>query len=312
MKQIWRRIITIPLTMLIVSLLVFISISFSQGDSSAYILSEDAAAEEIEAYREAMEINDAWITRYIRFLLSFVSGNWGLTAGGQDIFTVIASRFPVTLSVSVLALVLSLSIALPLSYITLKEHTLRSSVATVYAVLVMSSPVFLTSLFLVIIFSVALNLFPVAGYVPLSKGIFLHLGSVFLPSLALALLHSSLLLIVFRRSLRENMKKAFSRVPVALGMKEWQVAVKSATKPSLPVLFVMTGESAAAFIGGSAAVESVFALPGLGSLLVSASLSRDVMLSGILLMIIALVISLFSVASELLSLLLDPRIRDKR
>ena len=79
----------------------------------------------------------------------------------------------------------------------------------------------------------------------------------------------------------------------------------------MPILIILTGQSAAAFLGGSAAVESIFALPGLGALLVNAALSRDTVLAGILMMLVALMVSLSSLSAEIVSALLDPRNRRK-
>ncbi len=295
--------------MLVVSFLVFSCIAFSSGDTSSFILSEDATQDEIAAYRESAGINRPFFIRYFSFLFSFLSGDWGRTAGGMEIAGIIADRIPVTLSVSLMALVLALIIAIPLSYLTLKEKTLRSSVVTAYAVIVSSSPVFMTAIFLVLVFAVSFHFFPVAGYVPVSDGFFLHLRSLFLPSLSLALLHSSLLILMYRKALRDNMGKSFSRTYRALGFRERKIALFSATKPSLPILVTLIGQSTAAFLGGSAAVESIFAIPGFGSLLVNAALSRDVTLAGILMMLIALFVSLSSVIAEIISDQLDPRNR---
>ena len=134
MERIWRRILTVPLTMLIVSFLVFSCIAFSSGDSSSYILSEDATESEVEAYQEMAGLNEPFFTRYVSFLFSFITGDWGRSAGGNEIRELIAARLPVTLSVSFLALLVSLLIAVPLSYLTLEEKTAGRRIdGTVYS-----------------------------------------------------------------------------------------------------------------------------------------------------------------------------------
>ncbi len=300
---------TVPLTMLIVSFLVFTCISFSSGDSSAYILSEDAAAEDVAAYREAAGLTRPFGERYLDFLIAFATLDWGMSAGGADITGIIAARLPVTLMISFLALLMSLMIAVPVSYFTLREGTVRSALATAWSAAVSASPVFLTAIFLVLSLAAYLGLFPVAGYVPISAGIGPWFGSLFLPSLSLAFLHSSLFILMFRRALRENMRKPYAVAAEARGMSYMRIAACSATKPALPLLITLAGESAAAFLGGSAAVETVFALPGLGSLLVSAALGRDARLAGILILLVALFVSVSSLAAETVSHFLDPRNR---
>ena len=309
MHGIWKRLATIFLTMVVVSALVFFALSLSSGDSSAYILAEDASAEQIEAYREAMGLTDPLLLRYLKFFVSFFTGDWGVSAGGVEIITLVKQRLPVTLSVSLLALAMALLIAVPLAYLTLGRKGVGSAAATGWATLMASSPVFLLSLVLVIIFSVSLGWFPVSGYAPLSEGLLRHLQSVFLPSLSLALLHSSFLMIIFRRALRENMEQPYALIAAAMGMSVRQRAFLSATKPALPVLVTLLGQSAASFLGGSAAVETVFAIPGIGSLVVSAALGRDARLSGVLLMLISCFVSVISFAAECIALHLDPRRR---
>ena len=143
MRMIAKRILTLPLTMLIVSLLVFSCISFSSGDSSSFILSEDATDAEISAYRERAGLDRPFSEQYADFLKSFFIGDWGYSSGGAEIRSLVLSRLPVTLSVSFFSLFLSVLIALPISYLTMKRRTIRSSAGTGYAVLVSSFPVFL-------------------------------------------------------------------------------------------------------------------------------------------------------------------------
>ena len=301
--------ITIPLTMLIVSSLVFFALSFSAGDSSSYVLSEEISESNVEDYREAQGMSDSLMLRYLDFLWSFIRGEFGQSAAGIEIATLLKQRLPVTLSISLLAFLLSLLIAVPLSYITLEKKSIGDILSTGWAALMASLPIFLLALFLVIVFSVWSGLFPVSGYSSLSAGFFKHLRSIFLPSLSIALLHSSFIMLMFRRALRESLEKPYSLIASAMGMSKHQRAIISATKPALPVLVAVLAQSFASFLGGSAAVETVFAIPGVGSLIVNASLSRDVMPSGTLLMIAALFVSIISFIAECLIYALDPRRR---
>ena len=311
MRRFLKRLAMIPLTMLIVSAVVFICLSCASGDSSAYILPEDASPEAAAAYRASMGLDEPLLMRYSDFLFSFIAGNWGLSAGGRDIMEMIGTRLPVTLSVSALALLISLCIAVPAAYLSVRRKSAADAISTGAAIAVSSMPVFLIAMLLVLLFAVLLGWFPVAGYVPLSGGLLPHLGSIFLPSLALALLHSSLLMLLFRRSLRENLSEPYARAAAAAGLSRRLILFKSATRPALPILVMVTGESAAAFLGGSAAVETVFALPGLGSLMVAAALGRDTALSSVIVMLSALMVSLVSLAAETAADLIDPRRRRK-
>ena len=296
MERFWKRLLTVPLTMLVVSFLVFACISFSEGDSSAYILPEDATEEARAGYREAVGLDAPFPLRYASFMADFLTGRWGMTAAGHDVSEMILSRLPVTISLAAMSLVISLAIAVPVSYLTLRRRSIGDMV-------------FLVALLLSSLLAVRMHLFPTSGFVPPSKGIGYSLGSLFLPSLSLSLLHSSLMMLLFRKALRDSMEKPFTTAAIAYGRSRRRALFRCATRPSLPILAAVAGESAAAFIGGSAAVESVFALPGIGSLMVSAALGRDTALAGTLVMLIALMISLISLLSEAAIRLLDPRRR---
>lgn len=309
MERFWKRLLTVPLTMLVVSFLVFACISFSEGDSSAYILPEDATEEARAGYREAVGLDAPFPLRYASFMADFLTGRWGMTAAGHDVSEMILSRLPVTISLAAMSLVISLAIAVPVSYLTLRRRSIGDMASTASAAVISSLPVFLVALLLSSLLAVRMHLFPTSGFVPPSKGIGYSLGSLFLPSLSLSLLHSSLMMLLFRKALRDSMEKPFTTAAIAYGMSRRRALFRCATRPSLPILAAVAGESAAAFIGGSAAVESVFALPGIGSLMVSAALGRDTALAGTLVMLIALMISLISLLSEAAIRLLDPRRR---
>ena len=299
MKRIVRRIIAAFISLLLVSLAVFTLVSFSSGDSSAHVLAEDASPEAVQAYREAMGLDDPFFLRYLGFMRSFFSGRWGESVSGAAVSDLILHRIPVTLSLTLVSLVLSLLIALPLSLVPLKRRSASGMAVTAFAALSAACPLFLSSLLLIIVFSVLLGLFPVAGYIPLSRSLSGWLSSVFLPSLSLAILHSSLYIMVLRKALKEGMESKPALVYASFGM----------SLPALPVMTMLTAETLASSLAGSAVVETVFALPGAGSLLVDAALSRDVTLAGTIVLLCAVMTIILSLLSEAVVFLLDPRER---
>ncbi len=307
MRRIFARIASSAAALIVLSFAVFTLVALSPGDSSAYILPEDAGEEAVEAYREAQGLAKPFGIRYAVFLSSFLSGRWGETIAGSEVAGLIASRVPVTLSISLLSLVMSLAAAIVSSFASLARKTPASAAVTAFAALSASVPLFLSSMILILVFSVLLRLFPVAGYSPLSQGIGEWLGSIFLPSLAMAALHSSLFIMVFRKALRESMGSGYALYAASYGMARLDTAVHIAFRPALPVLVSVAAETTAAMLGGSAAIETVFALPGLGSLMVDAALSRDASLAGILVLLAAMATAAVSIVSELVIFLLDPR-----
>lgn len=309
-KKIINRIISFLLTLLVVSLFVFAAVDLAKGDSSLVVLSDEAGEEEVERYRRDSGLYDIFLIRYLRFLKSFFSFSWGRTVGGEKVVDVILSRLPLTLSLTFFSIFLSLLISLPLLFFSLsKVGGRRQSILTVLSSALMVIPTFISSLVLILIFSLWLKLFPISGYVRLKDGIFPYLRSLFLPSLSLSFLHSAVMMKIMREALEESLKMNYTRTALAKGMKERKLVVLSAFRPSLPVLFSLVSDSLSVGFGGAAVVENIFALPGMGSLLVKGALERDGNLVSISVLIIAFLVSLFFFIADLGSYFIDPRQR---
>ena len=309
-KKIINRIISFLLTLLVVSLFVFAAVDLAKGDSSLVVLSDEAGVEEVERYRKDNGLYDIFLIRYLRFLKSFFTFSWGRTVGGEKVVDVILSRLPLTLSLTFFSIFLSLLISLPLLFFSLsKVDGRRGSILTLLSSALMVIPTFISSLVLILIFSLWLKLFPVSGYVRLKDGIFPYLRSLFLPSLSLSFLHSAVIMKIMREALEESLKMNYTRTALAKGMKERKLVVLSAFRPSLPVLFSLVSDSLSVGFGGAAVVENIFALPGMGSLLVKGALERDGNLVSISVLIIAFLVSLFFFIADLGSYFIDPRQR---
>ena len=309
-KKIINRIISFLLTLLVVSLFVFAAVDLAKGDSSLVVLSDEAGVEEVERYRKDNGLYDIFLIRYLRFLKAFFTFSWGHTVGGEKVVDVILSRLPLTLSLTFFSIFLSLLISLPLLFFSLsKVGGRRQSILTVLSSALMVIPTFISSLVLILIFSLWLKLFPVSGYVRLKDGIFPYLRSLFLPSLSLSFLHSAVMMKIMREALEESLKMNYTRTALAKGMKERKLVVLSAFRPSLPVLFSLVSDSLSVGFGGAAVVENIFALPGMGSLLVKGALERDGNLVSISVLIIAFLVSLFFFIADLGSYFIDPRQR---
>ena len=309
-KKIINRIISFLLTLLVVSLFVFAAVDLAKGDSSLVVLSDEAGVEEVERYRRDSGLYDIFLLRYLRFLKAFFTFSWGRTVGGEKVVDVILSRLPLTLSLAFFSIFLSLLISLPLLFFSLsKVDGRRGSILTLLSSALMVIPTFISSLVLILIFSLWLKLFPVSGYVRLKDGIFPYLRSLFLPSLSLSFLHSAVMMKIMREALEESLKMNYTRTALAKGMKERKLVVLSAFRPSLPVLFSLVSDSLSVGFGGAAVVENIFALPGMGSLLVKGALERDGNLVSISVLIIAFLVSLFFFIADLGSYFIDPRQR---
>lgn len=309
-NRIKRRILSFVLTLLIVSLFVFSSVSLALGDSSSFVLSDEASSIAVEDYRRTMGLDDNIFIRYLRFLGNFFTMNWGKTIGGEEIRKVILDRLPVTLSLSFYSILFSTFFSILIVFFSLQKRGMKESrIISILSSAFLVLPSFLTSLLLVLIFSLWLKLFPVSGYSRINNGLFLHFRSLFLPSLTLSLLHSSLMMRIMYSTLKESLEMPYTNTALSKGMKEKSLVVSSALKPSLPIFFTLISDSISSALGGSCVVENVFALPGMGSLMVKGALERDASLVSTCVMVVAFLVSFTFLVTDILTDAVDPRIR---
>ena len=308
-NRIKRRILSFVLTLLIVSLFVFSSVSLALGDSSSFVLSDEASSIAVEDYRRTMGLDDNIFIRYLRFLGNSFTLNWGKTIGGEEIRKVILDRLPVTLSLSFYSILFSTFFSILIVFFSLQKRGMKSRIISILSSAFLVLPSFLMSLLLVLIFSLWLKLFPVSGYSRINNGLFMHFRSLFLPSLTLSLLHSSLMMRIMYSTLKESLEMPYTNTALSKGMKEKSLVVSSALKPSLPIFFTLISDSISSALGGSCVVENVFALPGMGSLMVKGALERDASLVSTCVMVVAFLVSFTFLVTDILTDTVDPRIR---
>lgn len=299
--------VLILLTLLMVSFLVFTLSSFAKGDASFYLAGENARYEEIANLRSALGLDRPFLYRYVLFLKDFFTLSWPVSMQGFDIRELVLQRGVVTAELALFSLLLAVPFSIIICLISASRRKGAVDVlSSVFSTIVFSFPSFMISLGFMFLFSYKLKIFPVGGFVRFSDNAFYNIGSLFLPALTLALMHSALYVRILKKSLFREMAEPYVLVAVSRG--EEHVGFFEALRPACVPFVSLVFQSVASLIAGSAVVETVFALPGIGSLLVSASLSRDVDLVTTLVMLISLLIAVFSIVSEFIAALIDPRI----
>lgn len=306
-KTIIQRLLYFLLTLLLVSLFLFSVFYFLKGDSSSVILGEEISEEAKDNYIGSMKIKKGFLSGYLSSMRRLFTLDWGNTLSGESIRNVVASSFPVSLSLSVWSFILSFPLSLFLSIRAVRREGFSALFLALLSALLLLFPSFLSSVILILVFSSTLNIFPVAGYISLCEGLWAHLRSIILPSLALSLLNMSFMLRIFREALDANMRKPFVNYARAKGVREKSLVVREALKPSLPVIISTTAQSVVSFFASSTVVETVFALPGMGRALVRSAQSRDYSLSFVLVMVDVTVICLVLSVSKILISCIDRR-----
>jgi peptide/nickel transport system permease protein len=297
--------------LLAVTLLTFLIASLLPGDLAHAMLGDQATPEAVEALRRDMGLDQPLWWRYLHWLSGIVQGDFGRSfRTGEPVLGAILARLPVSLELMLLAEATAFAISVPLAiHCAANSGGAFDRVVTGLAFAKLSIPNFMAAILLIYLFAVELRWLPATGYVPLEEDLFGNLRCMVLPALTLALAEWPVLMRVLRSDMITVLQEDYITMARAKGLKSRRILFVHALKPSSLTLITVAGINIGRLIGGAVIVESVFALPGIGRLLLAAIYTRDFMiLQGVVLFVAAgFVIVNFLV--DMLYAVLDPRIR---
>jgi peptide/nickel transport system permease protein len=316
MRQLLIRLPMMVATLLVVSFLTFLLTTLLKGDPALMILGPEGAQdpEAVAAVREDLRLDDPLPTRYVAWLGDAVTGDLGRSyRTGQSVTEAIGERLPVTLEIGVLAIVIALAAAIPLG--TLSAFRAggaadRAITGTSFGLLAV--PSFMMAILLIWILAEVLGWLPATGWVRLTDDPVENLRTAIMPALALAIGEAA----VYTRLLRADMITTLQQDSITMarakGIPTRRILFRHALRPSSFSLMTVVGLQVGAIIGGAVIVEQLFALPGIGRLLVDSILQRDlIMVQGVAL-VIAISFVVINFIVDLLYTVLDPRIRHGR
>jgi peptide/nickel transport system permease protein len=306
-----RRVLaTIPV-MAIVALFVFSLLYIAPGDPAAIIAGDQATPADIERIRVSLGLERP-------FLVRFGEWSWHILQGdlGTSIFTalpvtaLIKQRIEPTLSLMIVTLILSISVAVPLGVAAAwKAGTWLDRAVMAFAVFGFSVPVFVVSYLLAYVFALELEWLPVQGYTPIANGFRPWLANLILPAIALGTVYIALIARITRATMLEVLAQDYIKTAAAKGLGQRAILFVHALKnASVPIVTVI-GLGIALLIGGAVVTESVFVIPGLGRLTVDAILRRDYPVIQGVVLLFSFCYVLVNLGIDLAYMLLDPRIR---
>jgi peptide/nickel transport system permease protein len=306
-----RRILaTIPV-MALVALFVFSLLYLAPGDPAAIIAGDQATPADVERIRASLGLDRPFLIRFGEWLWNVLNGDLGVSIfTNLPVVHMIAQRVEPTLSLMVLTLTLSITLAVPMGVIAAwKQGTWIDRAIMVLAVLMFSVPVFVVGYVLAYTFALQLDWFPVQGYTPISSGIGPWINNLALPAVALGSAFVALLARITRATMLEVLSQDYVRTAKAKGVGQRQILFLHGLKNAAVPIVTIIGIGFSALIGGAVVTESVFAIPGIGRLVVDAILRRDYpVIQGVVLMF-SFVYVLVNLAVDLLYTVFDPRIR---
>lgn len=307
-----RRLLGAVLVMFVVATLVFFMLRIVPGDPIAAMLADAGDIEQVNALKRKMGLDQPLFVQYFKWFINMAQGDLGSSIYGsrQPVSQILLEALPRTLSLALIGFFIALIIGIPAGIISaMHRNTPVDNAVSLFAFLGLSMPDFWLAILLIIVFAANLQWLPAIGYVPMSEGLWPWFKHLILPSIAVGTAFSAIIARMIRSSLLEVLRTDYMRTAASKGLPPRSLMLNHAFPNAMIPVVTVIGIAFALLISGAVVVENVFAIKGLGRVLIQGILNRDYpVVQGAV-----LVVSAFFVFSNLLVDLLygviDPRIR---
>jgi len=312
-----RRLLLIIPTLLLVTIIIFITVRLIPGDVIDQMARANMATGSVDfdALREKISgelgLDVPIHVQYGRWIAGVLKGDLGNSLWSRRPVTEeISKRLPVSLQLGVMALSISLLISIPIGvYSAIRQDTIGDYIARSFAILCISIPGFWLGTIVMVFPSIWWNWSPAIIYVPLTENLLENLSIMIIPASILGMLMSGMTMRMTRTMMLEVLRQDYIRTAYAKGLWERAVIARHALKNALIPVVTLIGLWVPILIGGEVIIEQIFVLPGIGRLLLKAAMARDyTMLSGINI-ILAIFILLINLVVDLAYGYLDPRVK---
>jgi len=306
-----RRILILIPTFLGITLVVFTTMKLIPGDPIIALLQESYTDELAAELRTKLGLDRPIPVQYAIWLRDLLTGNWGHSIISKEpVLLEVLRRLPVTLELLVLALFFALLISVPIGVLSaVKRNTPLDYGSMTLAMLGISLPEFFLGALFLLLFSLKFQWLPATGYVSLGENPVVNLRHFLLPALTLGMTRAALIARLVRNSMLEVIRQDYIDTARAKGLREFMVINKHALKNALIPTVTVVGLQIGYLIGGAIIVESLFALPGIGSFGIDAILQRDYPMVQAFTVVAATGFLLSNLLVDLVYTYLDPRIR---
>lgn len=319
MKFIFKKIITLIITLFIVSVAVFSAFQIIPGDVVASILGTEATPEREEQLREELGLNQTVTVRYIKWMGGLFTGDMGKSYRYSKnmnemmpVAELIGDKLPVTLSLAAISLVLIVLISIPLGVLWAGSRNKAADVGFgILTQATMAIPSFFLGIIITYVFGIILKLFTPGGYISYKTDFAGFLGYMIFPAISVALPKIAMTARFLRNAMLQEMQMDYVRTAYSKGCKDWCVLFVHVLKNAMLPVVTFLGMIIAEIVGGSIVVEQVFGLPGIGRLLISSISTRDFPVVGVLVLYIAFVVVFVYFIVDILYRVLDPRISSR-
>lgn len=315
LKFILKKLLFMIPMLLLISIIVFFGLQLTGIDPINFMVSPEmlsANADNVEALRESLGLNDPLIIQYFRWLGNCLRGDLGYSFSGSSISEIIAVRLPYTFELAGWSLLISAVIGIGIGIISaIRQNGIVDYVGRVLAVLGQAVPQFLVGIVLIEIFTIKLGIFPSANRVSPNAAnafvdAFMHL---FLPVVTLTIGMVAVLMRYARNTMLDVLNSDYIKTARSKGIPEWKVYLKHGFRNAMKPVLVILVFRIPMLVGGSVVIESVFSYPGIGLTMTNAIVSGDYPIVLVTTLIIAAAMLICSFMVDVFNALLDPRIR---
>lgn len=310
-RYIIKRILGILPVLLGISIVVFFAVRLIPGDYATITLGTQYTEEAAALLREKYGLNQPLVYQYFVWLKGILTGDFGFSyISNQPVLSLLVSRLPVTLELTVLSLLMAVLAGVPMGYwAACKRNKLPDSLVTVTGLLGISIPNFWLGTMMILLFSLKWKWFPSGGFTPLSDGLGPNLRSMFLPAVALGMAVSAVVMRSSRSAMIEVTDQEYMKMAKAKGLSGIALITRHGVKNTLVNVLTILGLQAGSLLGGSVVIEQIFSLPGIGSLALQSINNRDYLVLQGTVLFIAVMFVLINLIVDLLYCIVNPQIR---
>jgi peptide/nickel transport system permease protein len=306
-----QRLLAIIPVLLVVAIVVFLILRLTPGDPAAVIAGDSATSEQIEQIRAQLGLSKPLLMQFGIWIGNVLQGDLGFSYYmNKPVMQLVAQRIEPTLALAIGTILIAIFVAIPLGTIAAwRMGGWLDRLLSMFSVAGFSVPIFVVGYCLIWLFALKLDWFPVQGYKRIAEGFGPWIMQLVLPWITLSTIYVALIARVTRASVSEALTEDYIRTARAKGIKESAVLLRHALANAAVPVVTMVGIGVALLIGGVVVTETVYAIPGLGSLTVDAVLNRDFPVIQGLVLLFSVSYVLINLVVDVSYLFLDPRIR---
>lgn len=310
LQHVIRKVLMVIPLLILISIILFILISMLPGDAVLSMIGDTGDIAYIEQLRSQIGLDKPLYQQYFDWIRNLFKGDLGRSIlTRQPVVNIVKVRFPVTLELTILAILISMVIAIPAGILSaIKRNSVWDVIMSVVSMFGIAMPPFWIGILAIMFFSLKLNWLPASGFVPFIQDPIANLRSLAMPAFTVGLAFAATVMRQTRSAFLEILNQDFIMTARSKGLREkivlWKHALRNALIPIITVISLQIGR----LIGGSVVTETVFALPGMGREIADGLLSRDYPVVMAMILITAVFVVVTNTIVDVLVVLVDPRI----